>query len=133
MSVCRKSEMDELTPGQAIFRYIVTNPIVYLRATGVVRTHCRNDEILAVFISIQLVSIIVFGCLADKSYSDETDHCLINDSDACNLGVGVGVVAMLMCLAAYTKDFMYAFISNHQVSVPCWHPLCFSCGALLHF
>jgi len=23
---------------------------------------------------------------------------------------------MLMCLAAYTKDFMYAFMSNHQVS-----------------
>ena len=59
----------------------------------------------------------MFGCLADKSYSDINDHCLINDSDACNLGVGVGVVAMLMCLAAYTKDFMYAFISNHQVSV----------------
>ena len=57
----------------------------------------------------------MFGCLADKSYSDENDHCLINDSDACNLGVGVGVVAMLMCLAAYTKDFMYAFMSNHQV------------------
>lgn len=89
--------MDELTPGQAIFRYIIINPIVYLRATGV------------------LISIIVFGCLADKSYSDINDHCLINDSDACNLGVGVGVVAMLMCLAAYTKDFMYAFISNHQL------------------
>lgn len=68
------------------------------------------------FSVFQLFSIIVFGCLADKSYSDETDHCLINDSDACNLGVGVGVVAMLMCLAAYTKDFMYAFMSNHQVS-----------------
>ena len=77
------------------------------------------------------MSIIVFGCLADKAYSDESDHCLINDSDACNLGVGVGVVAMLMCLAAYTKDFMYAFISNHQVSVPRGTSSCVSCGTLL--
>ena len=61
--------------------------------------------------------------MADKSYSDEDDKCLINDSDACNLGVGVGVVAMLMCLAAYTKDFVYAFLSNHQVR--CYPPVCF--------
>ena len=79
--------------------------------------NCSLHEKNVALFPYQLVSIIVFGCLADKSYSDETDHCLIHDSDACNLGVGVGVVAMLMCLAAYTKDFMYAFISNHQVSV----------------
>ena len=61
------------------------------------------------------MSIVVFGCLADKAYVNG-DDCLINDSNACNFGIAVGVIGMLMCLGMFTKDVVYIIIKQNRVS-----------------
>lgn len=63
----------------------------------------------------QLFSIVVFGCLADKAYG-HNNICLINDSNACNFGIAVGVIGMVMCLGFFTKDVVYIVIKQNRVS-----------------
>ena len=64
------------------------------------------------------MSIIVFGCLADKAYTND-NQCLINDSNACNFGIAVGVIGMLMCLGLFTKDIVYVIIKQNKVYICC--------------
>ena len=62
----------------------------------------------------------MFGCLADKAYAnDDHDNCLINDSNACNFGIAVGVIGMLMCLGMFTKDIVYIIVKQNRVSTDC--------------
>ena len=66
-----------------------------------------------------MFSIVVFGCLADKAYQEDNngdDACLINDSNACNFGVAVGVIGMVMCLGFFSKDIIYIIIKDNKVS-----------------
>ena len=60
----------------------------------------------------------MFGCLADKAYVNG-DTCLINDSNACNFGIAVGVIGMLMCLGMFTKDIVYIIVKQNRVSTDC--------------
>ena len=60
----------------------------------------------------------MFGCLADKAYANgDHDICLINDSNACNFGIAVGVIGMVMCLGMFTKDIVYVIIKENKVSI----------------
>ena len=62
----------------------------------------------------------MFGCLADKGYAtDRDDVCLINDSNACNFGIAVGVIGMLMCLGFFTKDIVYIILKQNKVNILC--------------
>ena len=65
--------------------------------------------------------MIVFGCLADKAYEDINDDgdgdCLINDSNACNFGVAVGVIGMVMCMGFFAKDIIYIIVKDNRVSI----------------
>ena len=61
----------------------------------------------------------MFGCLADKAYT-QNDHCLINDSNACNFGIAVGVIGMVMCLGFFTKDIIYIVVKQNKVKVACF-------------
>lgn len=56
----------------------------------------------------------MFGCLADKAYASD-DTCLINDSNACNFGIAVGVIGMVMCLGFFTKDIVYIIVKHNKV------------------
>ena len=57
----------------------------------------------------------MFGCLADKAYAND-DSCLIHDSNACNFGIAVGVIGMIMCLGFFTKDVTYIILKQNKVS-----------------
>lgn len=57
---------------------------------------------------LQLCSIIVFGCIADKVIVN--DVCFYNNSNACNFGIAVGVIGFVMCLVFLVKDVLYVVI-----------------------
>ena len=61
----------------------------------------------------------MFGCLADKAYAQD-DTCLINDSNACNFGIAVGVIGMVMCLGFFTKDIIYIIVKQNKVKIACF-------------
>jgi len=65
----------------------------------------------------QIFSIVVFGCLADKAYAiARGGNCMINDSVACDFGIAVGVVGMVMCLGFFTIDVLYIIMKQNRVS-----------------
>lgn len=83
------------------------------------------------FFWLQVFSIIVFGCVADKG-NVETDsdgsnstYCGYDDSNSyCGFTIVVGVLAFLFCFAFLVKDVFYVIIdysntivvSNMQIS-----------------
>jgi hypothetical protein len=85
----------------------------------------------------QLFAIIVFGCISsegwryDKKAKRET--CLFNDdSNACNYGVGIGVVAFLAAIGFLAGEYLFEQMSSvktrkHYVLAD----LCFSGRKLL--
>lgn len=70
----------------------------------------------SLYFLFQLFSIVVFGCLADKAFVGDDDTCLINDSNACNFGIAVGVIGMIMCLGFLTKDIAYIILKQNKAS-----------------
>ncbi|CAF5013741.1 unnamed protein product, partial [Rotaria sp. Silwood1] len=55
-------------------------------------------------------SIIVFGCIAQEGYADDT--CRYNGSNACGYGVGIGVISFILTLAFTGIDLYFPNISN---------------------
>lgn len=63
--------------------------------------------------SLQVWAIIVFGCIAAEGWY--RDQCQMNgDANACNYGVGIGVLAFLICLAFLVVDALFENISSVQ-------------------
>lgn len=58
-----------------------------------------------------LFAVIVFGCISSEGWLD--DKCLYNnDSHACNMGVGVGVIAFLASIALLILEAMFDNLSS---------------------
>ncbi|XP_071797291.1 synaptogyrin-2-like [Asterias amurensis] len=62
-----------------------------------------------------LFAIIVFGCISNKGFDTRSGQCVFNnDTNACNFGVTVGVVAFLACMAFLVVDALFDNMSNVQ-------------------
>ncbi|KAK3891659.1 hypothetical protein Pcinc_004455 [Petrolisthes cinctipes] len=63
-----------------------------------------------------LFSIIVFGCISSQGWSKNTkgdDVCLYNeDSNACNYGVGISVIAFLASLGFIAGEYFFEQMSS---------------------
>ena len=61
-------------------------------------------------LSVQLCSIIVFGCVADKVVIKAAglSICAYNlDKNCCNFAIAIGVLAFILCLVFLMKDVLY--------------------------
>ncbi|XP_055706598.1 synaptogyrin [Phlebotomus papatasi] len=63
-----------------------------------------------------LFAIIVFGCISSQGWRvDEAgkDYCLYNgDSNACNYGVGIGVIAFLASMGFIVGEYLFEQMSS---------------------
>lgn len=64
----------------------------------------------------QLFSIIVFGCISSKGYREDStgkEYCLYNkDANACQYGVGIGVIAFLACIGFLAGEYLFEQMSS---------------------
>lgn len=60
--------------------------------------------------------MIVFGCISNKGYraDDEgKEYCLYNkDTNACNYGVGIGVLAFLASIGFLAGEYLFEQMSS---------------------
>lgn len=65
---------------------------------------------------LQLFAIIVFGCISSKGYLPDKDGkeiCLYNgDANACNYGVGIGVLAFLGSIGFLAGEYLFEQMSS---------------------
>lgn len=65
---------------------------------------------------LQLFAIIVFGCISSQGWRVDTngkDYCLYNgDSNACNYGVGIGVIAFLASMGFIVGEYLFEQMSS---------------------
>jgi len=55
----------------------------------------------------------VFGCISNGGYDAYNGECLFDDkAGACHYGVGIGVVAFLVCIAFLAIDVQFDTIDN---------------------
>ncbi|XP_076392089.1 synaptogyrin [Megachile rotundata] len=63
-----------------------------------------------------LFAIIVFGCISNKGYITRTDGkevCLYNeDHNACNYGIGIGVLAFLASIGFLAGEYLFEQMSS---------------------
>ena len=65
---------------------------------------------------LKVFAIIVFGCISDGCYDPGTGHCLFHkDANACNYGIGIGVIAFLACIIFLIVDASFENISNAEL------------------
>ena len=58
---------------------------------------------------------MVFGCISDGCRDFFTKSCIFNhDENACNYGIGIGVIAFLACLIFLAIDFQFDNMSNAE-------------------
>ncbi|XP_046359609.1 synaptogyrin-2-like [Haliotis rufescens] len=78
------------------------DPLVYI----------KKPQVILRLVSL-LFSIIVFGCISSLGYYNNT--CIINaDANACGYGVGIGVIAFLLCVAFLLLDAIFDNLSSVQ-------------------
>jgi len=66
-----------------------------------------------VFTLLQLFSIVVFGCIA--SIPDWQSYCPYDgSSNACNLGIAVGVLSFIGLMVMLVTDAVFDNLSNIQ-------------------
>lgn len=68
-------------------------------------------------IFFQLFSIIVFGCISSQGWQYKTatkrEECLYNnDSNACNYGVGISVIAFLASMGFVAGEYLFEQMSS---------------------
>ncbi|ESP03938.1 hypothetical protein LOTGIDRAFT_156540 [Lottia gigantea] len=59
-----------------------------------------------------IFSIVVFGCISSRGYY--VNQCQMNNSGACGYGVGIGVLAFLICIGFLVVDAMFENLSSIQ-------------------
>ncbi|XP_037032765.1 synaptogyrin [Bradysia coprophila] len=62
-----------------------------------------------------LFAIVVFGCISSEGWTviDGKDSCLYNDnSNACNYGVGIGVIAFLASMGFIVGEYLFEQMSS---------------------
>lgn len=63
----------------------------------------------------QLFSIIVFGCISSKGYYSDKgkEICVYNkDTNACNYGTGIGVIAFLASIGFLAGEYLFEQMSS---------------------
>jgi hypothetical protein len=70
-----------------------------------------------IFDIFQLFSIIVFGCISSEGWRYDPklrrETCLYNDDgNACNYGVGIGVIAFLASIALLAGEYCFEQMSS---------------------
>uniref|UniRef100_A0A1W7R9G9 Synaptogyrin n=1 Tax=Hadrurus spadix TaxID=141984 RepID=A0A1W7R9G9_9SCOR len=61
-----------------------------------------------------LFAVIVFGCIAAEGWLD--DKCLYNnDTNACNFGVGIGVIAFIASIAFLVTEALFDSFSSVKI------------------
>lgn len=78
---------------------------------------CISMLSLVLYFLLQLFAIIVFGCISSQGYKynpkEDKEVCLYNeDNNACNYGVGIGVIAFLASIAFLVGEFMFEQMSS---------------------
>ena len=75
--------------------------------------------------SLQLFSIIVFGCVADQVYQSNNGArvCFYDFSNACSFAIAVGVIAFLLCLTFLVKDVLFVIIDYSDTMVVSYLPV----------
>lgn len=81
------------------------------------RTVVRLIYSLENFYILQLFSVIVFGCISSKGWMVDTESgkevCLYNrDTNACNYGVGISVIAFLASIGFIVGEVMFDQMSS---------------------
>lgn len=69
------------------------------------------------FFLLQLFSIVVFGCISSQGWLKDSktdkEHCLYNDdSNACNYGVGISVIAFLASMGFLAGEYLFEQMSS---------------------
>lgn len=65
-----------------------------------------------------MFAIIVFGCISSQGWQPSTadpnkDICLYNkDANACNYGVGIGVIAFLASMGFIAGEYLFEQMSS---------------------
>lgn len=70
---------------------------------------------LITYLFFQLFSIIVFGCISSQGWVRDKDKevCLYNgDSNACNYGVGISVIAFLASIGFIAGEYFFEQMSS---------------------
>ncbi|KZC11267.1 Synaptogyrin-2 [Dufourea novaeangliae] len=68
------------------------------------------------YLILQLLAIIVFGCISNKGYirrADGKEVCLYNeDHNACNYGIAIGVLAFLASIGFLVGEYLFEQMSS---------------------
>ncbi|CAH3907311.1 synaptogyrin [Pieris brassicae] len=64
-----------------------------------------------------LFCVIVMGCISDKGWyvkkADNQEYCVYNDdTNACNYGVGISVIAFIACVAFIVGEYLFEQMSS---------------------
>ncbi|XP_076757691.1 synaptogyrin [Xylocopa sonorina] len=62
-----------------------------------------------------IFAIVVFGCISSKGYvlKDGREQCLYNDDhNACNYGIGIGVIAFLASIGFLAGEYLFEQMSS---------------------
>lgn len=63
-----------------------------------------------------MFAIIVFGCISSQGWrpvDEKKDVCLYNgDANACNYGVGIGVIAFLASMVFIVGEYLFEQMSS---------------------
>ncbi|KYQ56082.1 Synaptogyrin-2 [Trachymyrmex zeteki] len=100
----------------------VQRPQVILRALCLVSRHSLlragsfQGRFKSVIATTTLFAIIVFGCISSKGYlvkEDGKEVCLYNeDNNACNYGIGIGVLAFLASIGFLAGEYLFEQMSS---------------------
>lgn len=58
--------------------------------------------------------MIVFGCIVSKGYAGHNHRCQFANPSACSYGVGIGIIAFIICIAFLVLDALFDQISGVQ-------------------
>lgn len=76
----------------------------------------KGELFLIVYIFFQLFSIIIFGCISSQGWTKNKtgdEVCLYNgDSNACNYGVGISVIAFLASIGFIVGEYFFEQMSS---------------------
>ncbi|EGI69449.1 Synaptogyrin-2 [Acromyrmex echinatior] len=100
----------------------VQRPQVILRALCLVsrrsllKAESFQGRFKSVIATTTLFAIIVFGCISSKGYlvkDDGKEVCLYNeDNNACNYGIGIGVLAFLASIGFLAGEYLFEQMSS---------------------
>ncbi|XP_050391093.1 synaptogyrin-2 [Patella vulgata] len=75
--------------------------------------YIKKPQVILRLVSL-IFSIVVFGCISSKAYNSKHQCQMNNDMNACGYGMGIGVLAFLICIAFLVIDAMFENLSSIQ-------------------